>query len=251
MRVVNQNTVIEYVREHIGAFHQQRIDCLSKLKLRDVLKRKNPYLFRVKSLNLAHEVVKGITDAHISSNEETIFGNWLEGLVIFVNEKAYGGKKSGINGIDLEFDKDLIRYIVSIKSGPNWGNSSQIRKMVTSFNTAKKTLRTSQSRVNVIAVNGCCYGKDKNPDKGEYFKYCGQEFWEFISGDSELYCNIIEPLGNNAKKRNEEFQKLYDQRFNCFVAEFVKVFCKSNGEIDWEKFVKYNSEKENVRLNQS
>ena len=31
-------------------------------------------------------------------------------------------------GIDLEFDKDGVRYIVTIKSGPNWGNSSQIGK---------------------------------------------------------------------------------------------------------------------------
>ncbi len=23
--------------------------------------------------------------------------------------------------------------------------------------------------------------KIKNPDKGDYFKYCGQRFWEFIS----------------------------------------------------------------------
>jgi hypothetical protein len=249
MSVIDQNIVIEYVREHIGAFHQQRIDCLSKLKLQDVLKHKNPYLFRVKSLNLACEVVEGITDAHISSNEETIFGDWLEELVIFVNKKTYGGKKSGIEGIDLEFDKDSTRYIVSIKSGPNWGNSSQIRKMITSFNIAKKTLRTSHSKMNVVAVNGCCYGKDKKPDKGEYFKFCGQEFWEFISGDSELYCTIMEPLGINAKKRNEEFQKLYAQRLNCFVVEFVNDFCKSNGEINWKKIVKYNSGKVGAKLN--
>ena len=28
---------------------------------------------------------------------------------------------------------------------------------------------------------------DRNPDKGEYFKYCGQEFWNFISGEKNLY----------------------------------------------------------------
>lgn len=58
-------------------------------------------------------------DAHISSNEETVFGDWLEGLAIFINSKVYDGRKSGITGIDLEFDKDGIRYIVTIKSGPN------------------------------------------------------------------------------------------------------------------------------------
>ncbi|MCB1935052.1 MAG: hypothetical protein KDF59_03835 [Nitrosomonas sp.] len=32
------------------------------------------------------------------------------------------------------------------------------------------------------------------------FKYCGQQFWEFISGTSNLYTDIIEPLGHEAKE---------------------------------------------------
>jgi hypothetical protein len=246
MNTIDQKNVIQYVSENIGLFHKQRIDCLAELKLHKVLKRKNPYLYRVKSLDSAYDVVKGITDAHIASNEETIFGDWLEGLAIFVNGKSYNGRKSGIDGIDLEFDNDSSRFIVNIKSGPNWGNKSQITKMKRDFITAKKTLRTSNSKMNIVAVNGCCYGKDKKPDKGEYFKYCGQTFWEFISGDSDLYCTIIEPLGNEAKIRNEEFQILYNQQINHFVAEFVNNFCNPKGAIDWEKLVKYNSGKDQI-----
>lgn len=52
-----------------------------------------------------------------------------------------------------------------------------------------------------MAVNGCCYGRDKHPDKGDYFKYCGQSFWEFISGYEDLYTGIIEPLGHKAKEK--------------------------------------------------
>lgn len=98
----------------------------------------------------------------------------------------YGGWKSGIPGIDLEFDHESVRYIVNIKSGPNWGNSSQISKMKSDFKTAQRTLRTSNSKLNIVCVNGCCYGLDNNPDKGDYYKYCGQKFWEFISGNECL-----------------------------------------------------------------
>src|SRR5690606_34979782 len=136
-------------------------------KLSQVLKRKNPYLFKAKYVLTAEQIIKGFVDAHISSNEETIFGDWLEGLAIFIKSKVFGGKKSGIKGIDLEFDKDNVRYIVTIKSGPNWGNSSQIEKLISDFKTAKKTLRTSNSKIMVTAINGCCYGRDNNPDKGE------------------------------------------------------------------------------------
>lgn len=233
--------VSKYVEQHISTFHEKRIQSLNDLKLNKVLKRKNPYLFKAKYLLTAEEIVRKIVDAHISSHEETIFGDWLEGLAIFINGKVYNGKKSGITGIDLEFEKDQIRYIVTIKSGPNWGNSSQVNKMKSDFITAKKTLRTSNSKLHIVAVNGCCYGKGRNPDKGEYFKYCGQDFWEFISGNENLYTEIIEPLGHKAKERNEAYLTSYSNMINKFVRQFTNDFCNNNGEILWEKLVRFNS----------
>jgi hypothetical protein len=243
MNKLNLLEVTQYVESNIGIFHQKRIDSLNKLKLKTVLKKKNPYLFKAKYLLTAEQIIKGLTDAFISSNEETIFGDWLEGLAIFINSKVYSGWKSGIKGIDLEFDNDGKRYILAIKSGPNWGNSGQISKMKADFKTAMKTLRTSNSKLNIIAVNGCCYGKDKNPDKGDYFKFCGQQFWTFISGDEKLYLDLINPLGNKAKEKNEEFLLAYSKMINKFTQEFISEFCNNEGEIDWDKLVKFNSEK--------
>ena len=220
MTPLSLSDVTKYVEDNIGTFHQKRIASLDGLSLSKVLKRKNPYLFKAKCVLTAEEIVKGLVDAHISSNEETIFGDWLEGLAIFINENVYGGRKSGINGIDLEFDKEGKRFIVSIKSGPNWGNASQIAKMKSDFKTAAKTLRTSNSRLQVVAVNGCCYGKNKSFDKGDYYKYCGQVFWEFISGNPNLYTEIIEPLGHNAGVKNEEFHQSYAIMINKFTMHF-------------------------------
>ena len=164
-----------------------------------------------------------------------------QGLAIFINSQVFNGWKSGIPGIDLEFDFEGIRFIVNIKSGPNWGNSSQISKMIEDFSRAKKTLRTSNSKISIVAVNGCCYGRDNQPDKGDYYKYCGQSFWEFISGNANLYTDIIEPLGHKAKEKNDEFLKSYAQMINKFTLEFSNEFCKKSGEIDWEKLVRFNS----------
>lgn len=235
-----EKSVVEFVEKNISSFHKKRISSLDKLKLKSVLKRKNPYLFKAKYILTAEQLIKSFVDAHISSNEETIFGDWLEGLAIFINGIVYKGIKSGIPGIDLEFNKADVRYIVNIKSGPNWGNSSQIEKMRSDFKTAMKTLRTSNSQLSIIAINGCCYGRDNNPDKGDYFKYCGQKFWEFISNEKNLYSEIIEPLGHTAKERNDEFMQSYSQMVNKFTLEFNIDFC-TDGLIDWEKLVKYNS----------
>lgn len=241
MPEVRTEDVIAYVEANIGTFHQKRLQSLQGLKLDRILKRKNPYLFKAKNILTAQDLVKNLLDAHLSSQEETIFGDFLEGLAIFINEKVYNGQKSSSEGVDLEFSKEGVRYIVAIKSGPNWGNSSQIRRMVDNFNKAKRILRTSNSNtLNVVAVNGCCYGKENQPDKGEYFKYCGQRFWEFISGDGDLYLDIIEPLGHQARQKNEEFVVAYSQIINLFTQEFGEKFC-SSGLINWEELVKYNS----------
>lgn len=233
--------VSQYVEANIGAFHIKRIQSLDDLKLTKVLKRKNPYLFKAKFVLTADEIVRSIVDAHISSNEETIFGDWLEGLAIFINEKVYSGRKSGILGVDLEFDNEGIRYIVAIKSGPNWANSRQLAEMKASFKTAQRTLRTSSSKMQIVAVNGCCYGRDNKPDKGDYYKYCGQNFWQFISGDPHLYTELIEPLGHMARERNDDFIQSYAQMLNKFTKEFTIDFCHENGAIDWNKLVIFNS----------
>ena len=264
MKPITQQEIIDYVEANIQFFHQRRLENLQKLKLMDVVKKKNPYLFKAKNINTASEFVKTILDARLSSQEETIFGGFLEGLAIFICSRVYGGQKSSAEGIDLEFEKDSIRYIVSIKSGPNWGNSSQtivnikekavngerhtyvieliqVARLKDNFTKAKKILRTNTSSVNVVAVNGCCYGKDRKPDKGEYYKYCGQKFWEFISGNDNLFTDIIEPLGHQAKEKNEQFTKEYEKVINKFTLEFITTFCDADGNILWKEIVKFNS----------
>ena len=241
MPKLNLLDVTNYVEQKIGIFHKKRIDSLDGLKLKNVLKRKNPFLYKAKHVLTADEIVRGIVDAHISSHEETIFGDWIEGLAIYINEKVYNGRKSGIPNIDLEFDQNGTRFIITIKSGPNWGNSSQIAKLKADFKTAKKTLRTSNSQLIVKAVNGCCYGIDNNPDKGDYHKYCGKEFWEFISGEPNLFIDLIEPLGHKSKERNDDFLVSYANKINLFTIDFGKLFCKADGSIDWEELVKFNS----------
>ena len=196
MAILTENDIAEFNERNIQKFHSRRLDSLLSLQLKKILARKNPYLFKAKNQNTAHDLVKTILDARLSSQEEGIFGGVLEELAVFICGKAYGGKKSSAEGIDLDFQKDDIVYLVSIKSGPNWGNSRQVARMKDDFRRAKRILGTNTRGVKAIAVNGCCYGKDDNPDKGDYLKLCGQRFWEFISGNPNLYTEIIEPLGH-------------------------------------------------------
>ena len=245
MQAITQDKIMAYVEENIPNFHLNRIEKLKKLKLKEVLKRKNPYLFKVKNIATAGDFIKTILEAYLSSQEESLFGSFLEGLAVYICNYVYGGNKSSAEGIDLEFEKNNVKYIVSVKSGPNWGNSGQINRMKDNFRKAKRILRTNiSSSKNVMAVNGCCYGKDNSPDKEEYQKLCGQRFWEFISGNDNLYIDIIEPLGHKAKEKNEQFYEEYVKVVNKFSLEFIETFCDSTGAINWERVLQYNSGKD-------
>jgi len=237
----------DYLAEHVIApFYHKRFADLQALNLGRVLGRKNPYLFKAKNIELAGDLVKGIVDAHLSSQEETIFGNLLEGFAIFVSARLDRGFKSSRRGLDLEFGRDGKHYLVEIKSGPDWGNSSQIARMKDNFKAAISALRTEGVTGEIIAVNGCIYGRDRRPLKPDpdpdriYFKYCGQDFWEFISKDPELYREIIAPIDQEAKQKDENFRQAYHAKVNEMTEEFMKNFMTSH-QIDWVKLIDFVS----------
>ncbi len=234
-----------FVGERLAEFHTRRLERLETLELKSVLERKNPYLFRAKNPADASAFMADLLDAHLSSQEEGLFGTLLEQVAIFVCEKARGGRKSAVEGIDLEFEDaaSSTKYLVSIKSGPNWGNSSQIKKMRDHFLQARRILGTNTRKgTKIVAVNGCCYGRTLNEDKGDYVKLCGQAFWELVSGDAEFHTRLMEALGREAERRKEEFAGLYDTTLARLTTEFSEGFCDDKGRILWDKLTRYNSD---------
>ncbi|OLE51426.1 MAG: hypothetical protein AUG51_23315 [Acidobacteria bacterium 13_1_20CM_3_53_8] len=241
----------KYLAEHvITPFYHIRLEAIRSLKLSDILKRKNPYLFKAKNIELAGDLVKGIVDAFLSSHEETIFGNLLEGFAIYVSGNLYGGVKSELKSVDLEFARDGVYYIVGIKSGTNWGNSDQINRMRDNFKLAKKILQERGTKNKIVAVNGCIYGKDRSPLKKhvdpdkQYYKYAGQEFWHFISGDDNLYREIITPIDKEARQKDEAFKKVYAAKINEMTQEFTANFMTLDNQIDWLKLIDYVSKRD-------
>ena len=244
MEKLNLNKIYEYVEKHISAFHQKRLEYITTTtELDKILQQKNPYLFRAKNILTAQDLIKGFLDAFLQSQEETLFGEFIEGLAIFVCDRVFSAKKSQLTGIDLEFEKDNVIYIIEIKSGWNWGNASQIKQLKINFKNAKKLLER-QTGKKVIAINGCCFGnkKNKRPEKDGYCKICGQEFWHLISGSEKFYIDIVEPIGHKAKQKNEEFIEAYAILVNKFTFEFAQRFC-DNGKINWGKLLVFNSGK--------
>lgn len=232
----------QYVAQHITEFHAARLAKLQELRLSTLLKQKNPYLFKAKDLATPQEIVEALSSAFMSSAEESIFGNWLEKLAIFVASKTYDGRKSACEGMDLEMDKEGVHYFVSIKSGPKWGNSSSKGKLKDHFRTVTRVYRTGGNQTPCECIEGCCYGRDRSTSD-IHVKICGQAFWEFISGVPTLYTDIIGPLATRAKECNEQYRIEYAKVITRFTRDFIALFAKEDGSIDWDSIVALNSGK--------
>lgn len=241
MPQLDRTALYAVANREIVVFHQARLARLEAVSLNDVLKKKNPYLFRAKNLLTASDLVKSILDAFLSSSEEELFGKFLEKLAEFICETTQGGRKSSAEGLDLEFDRDMKRYLVAVKSGPNWGNSSQWKRLEENFRRAVIVQRQANRNLDVRPVLGICYGKKRFKEKGNYEIYTGQRFWHFLSNDRDLYVDIIEPIGYEAKTRNDDFGERRAALENHFTMELIKQFCKPDYSIDWEKLVQFNS----------
>lgn len=241
MERLDLDLVCEYVNTHIVDFHQRRIASLEQLTLNRLL-AKNPYLFKAKHIITAWELMENLLGAFLSSSEEKLFGDFLEGLALFVASQTCGGHKSTAQGVDLEFIHKNTHYIVSIKSGPNWGNSSQHSKLAQDLRDAVTRVRQSRTALNVQPVLGICYGKTRTAHTRDgYLKVVGQNFWYLISENHGLYTDIIEPIGYRAQVHNETFEIERIKVVTRFTKQFIERFCAEDGAIDWAKLVEFNS----------
>lgn len=237
MNPLNLDEVREYVNSHIDTFHENRIGSLSKTTIKN-LTDKNSYLLKAKNVTKASELVERALAARLSSSEEEHFGGFLEDLAIFVAEKTTGGHKSGVPGVDLEFNNDGWHYFISIKSSSNWGNRSQQDQQEDDLKNAVNVFRQRKGqKTQVDAILGICYGKTRTSRLRGYLKLVGQNFWTFISGNKELYKDIVEPIGYRAKEHNEAYEKALANVSNQLTYQFIHVFCEPDGSIDWTRLV--------------
>ena len=73
-------------------------------------------------------------------------------------------------------------------------------------------------------------------------KIVGQNFWYLISENPNLYIEIVDPIGYEAKKHNDDFLKKRGGIINILTKQLINKFCdKKTGEIDWSKLVQFNS----------
>lgn len=240
MERLNLDDVQEYVNANLVDYYQYQKELFEELTL-DRLLRQNPYALAAKNIRVVGHLIEGLLDAFLSSSEEKLFGDFLEGLAVFIAGKTCAGHKSAATGVDLEFSNNGIHYVVSIKSGSSWGNSSQQTKLQQDLQRAVATIKQARFGANVQAVLGICYGKTRTSYLRGYLKVVGQNFWYLISENKDLYTDIIEPIGYRAEQHNIAFSAEKGRVANKFTRQFMDRFCDESDRINWAELVEWNS----------
>jgi hypothetical protein len=238
----------------VEPFYRSLTESIASTSATSLLMRKNPYLISLREDLSCKNISKLLLDAHISSSEETILGNLIEQLAISINKDKFNGYKAeeGIYvGIDLIFGKDKTKYLVSIKSGTNWGNADQKKAMKRNFEAAKELLIGDGWIGEIVLINGCIYGKstksikqDANFPNSDYWVKAGKDFWNLISGEEDMNLQVLDAIDESTKiyfeNNGGKYQKIYDDKLAevaAYLADNYSNGSSSEAILDVKKYL--------------
>jgi hypothetical protein len=225
----------------LDEFYRRRLQKLNGLKLKDTLKRKNPYLFRAIGTEKAQDIVEGLLSAYMSSSDEGIFGDaFFEPLAKDVS----GGTVAPSEGVDVAVETDKRYLAVAVKSGPAVFNADSKKRQGQNFEALRKRVLKLYKGFDPLV--GYCYGRKKTGKNSSapFRELAGQAFWEELTGDPDFYLKIIKVMKNRPAKHKAEFKEAWAKAVNRFTREFIDDFCEEDGSIKWEALTKFNSGKE-------
>ena len=227
------------ISKSLQDFYERRVRKLEELRLKDFLRRKNPYLFKALGTQKASEIVEKILTAYIGASDETMFG---EAFFEPIARIASGAKVSDAEGVDFIIESEGRILAVALKSGPNIYNASQKKRQSQEFLALRSRLYKIHKQFDPLL--GHAYGRVKvEPTKDLiYRRRSGQALWTEITGDPDFYLKLVRLMKEEPIKHKELYAPAWDAAINRFTAEFVKDFCFPDGRIDWEKLVKFVSE---------
>jgi Type II restriction endonuclease EcoO109I len=156
---MNSSEIEPLIRQSLDNFYQRRINKLSGLKLKDTLKKKNPYLFRAVGIQKASEIVERLLRDYMSSSDEGIFGDaFFEPIVKICS----GGVAASGEGIDVVVETEAVYKPVAVKSGPNIFNASQAKRMNQEFMSLRSRMHKLHKKFDPLLGHG--YGcKNSDP----------------------------------------------------------------------------------------
>lgn len=217
----------KYFREIIIPNH---VRGLENLKLNDF--KINPFLVNYLAAFLCgntepKSLAKALVYPRIlGTSISTSFG---QNIQVFISSLAQiAGNASGIDGIDIEFIDALDgrKKYCQCKAGPQTINKDDVATILGHFTHLQNKARLDRLDVNITdMIVGVLYGERdelsgnyKNIDKFSPV-YCGAEFWEHLTGDSQFYHRFAKAFGEVVEEDKIDGSHLILKKINEIAKE--------------------------------
>jgi hypothetical protein len=240
--IVHVHDVADNIRVALGLYRKRVLAALDKLTLKELLKKKNAYLYSTR-VNDPRQFLMEIVDARCSSSEETIFGKTFEGIVRAVYALQKGiDPQSAAEGLDIEIVRGDKRLNISAKSGGSWSNSSSAAGQKAFFKAAKKRLGKEDGR-EVLSVMFIAYGNSAKVDGLDYadLKLMGQAAWFVLSGDPNFYTDMVPLFNEEADFFADSLRAAKNTKVEQLLLEFCKQYVYTGDDgilrVAWDKLV--------------
>ena len=218
---------LQIIGEFEVTFVQPMADRLSNLTMREIIKRKNPYLYMASGISTCEEMTRRAFNEQMATIEGNYFGYFFEGIAKLMSG---GIKPAGGGQIDLEIRKGNEAYVYAIKSGPGAFNSSSERAAIQDLESAERRLR--QDRITTHKKIGFAYGRKRTSLKSGVEKLASKRFWEELSGDSMFYIKLLDISAALAPLYQSDLEDPYQRLLN----EAYELFCDGD-VIRWDKVI--------------
>ena len=209
----------------------------------NLLSKCNPYALVVNCKN-SQEVVDFVLQRHKQTSSETIWGYLLEAIAVKVSKITLNGYKSERMCTDIEWECDGNKHYRGWKSSPKWSNSDQ-----------KKNVNNEESKMKELKDFGSfkvltSYGKtSKRSEKNtKYIQLSGQDAWEEISNDLELYNKVLIGIEKNSEKIGQFIETLYLSDNENSIQWVKNNFTNEDESINFIKVNEYVSGRNKVKV---
>ncbi len=201
---------------------------LASMTMKELVKRKNPYLYRATGVETCDEYVQRAFSEYIAGMRGNFFGLFFESVAQILSG---GTKPDGTGEIDLEVQKDGEMLLYVIKSGASGHNASSLKKALDDLSAVSGSFEARNIRAHKNIAYA--YGRHGEHVDDGVRKMASKDFWAEMSGDADFYVKLLDV----AAALSPMFQADMESPYERLLAEAHELFCEGDA-IRWDKVIR-------------
>jgi hypothetical protein len=232
----------KYIFTAAREFHKGQLDKLDRVSAKSLIKSVDPYILMMSPFTTKESWAVKSLDRHMFSSEEGMKGTMYEKIARFILKVRIPGARKPPQFFDCQLYADGFLTFFELKSGSNWGNSSQWDSLRRRFTELQRNHAPQPVRL----ILGIAYGKSSKGIlehyDGKIIEIRGQEFWHYITDEPDFYIELGKRLASGSKAYNSSLILKRNTTINRLISE-AEEFCFPNGQLDTELILRMNSER--------